>query len=110
LATARATVATLEAALAGAGDPATDLLSERQTMAEYGVARDGLLAAAARGEITLSRGPRNRIQVERQEIERWMKARPFAPRRKRRVAVEPANDLDTWSIEAERALRATGGE
>lgn len=106
LATARATVASLEAALADPVDRSGELLGERQTMAEYGVARDGLLAAAGRGELTLCRGPRNRILVERQEIERWLKSRPHRPRPK----TAPANDLSEWDAETERELLAIGGE
>ena len=106
LATAKATVAALEAALADPHDRSTDLLDARQTMAEYGVGRDGLIAAESRGEISLSRGSRNRTLVERQEIERYLKSRPRpAPRRK----TAPANDLGEWDAETQRELRALGG-
>jgi hypothetical protein len=105
LATAKATVAAIEAALADPIDRSAELLDARQTLAEYHVGRDGLLAAARRGELVLSRGPRNRVLVERQEMERWLKSRPLKPRER----VAPANDLASWDVEAERELRAVGG-
>ncbi len=106
LATARATVAALEAAIADPIDRSAEQLDARQTLAEYHVGRDGLLAAARRGELTLSRGPRNRVLVERQELERWLKSRPVRPRQR----TAPANDLSSWDADAERELLAMGAE
>lgn len=107
LASARATVVSLEAALADPIDRSGDMLGERQTMAQYNVARDGLLRAADRGELELCRGPRNAILVERQEIERWLKSRPHRPRPKSCAA--PANTLEEWDQQVETELRALGG-
>lgn len=99
----------LEAALADPVDRSAEQLDARQTLAEYRVGRDGLLAAGRRGELSLTRGPRNRVLVERQEIERWLKSRPLRPNQKAKPG--PANDdLASWDADAERELRAMGGE
>jgi hypothetical protein len=109
LASAHALVASLEAALAALAEPGheRDVLDAKATMAGYGVGRDGLLAAAARGELELHRGPRNRVLVERVELERWLKSRPLLP--PRRKPSEPEQSLDAWQEEQERELRALGG-
>lgn len=106
LASAKALVATLEAALAHPEPAGPALLDARQALSQYGIGRDGLLAAAERGEIELTRGPRNRLQVTRDEIERYLRSKPHRPRLRR---AEPANDLEQWSAVAERELRAIGG-
>lgn len=107
LATARATVAALEALLIAPDARETDLLDAKATMATYGVARDGLLAAASRGELDLHRGPRNRILVDRSELERWLRSRPHRPSARPRS--EPPSDLAAWDAEQERELQALRG-
>jgi hypothetical protein len=109
LASARALVASLEAALAAALEPRQpDLLDSRQALAEFGIGRDGLLAASDRGEIRITRGARNKILVERSELQRWVRSRPVAPRQERQRAA-PATDLDAWDREAGAELRAIAG-
>jgi hypothetical protein len=110
LASAKASVTILEALLdatpmvEGQG---SDLLNVDQTLEQYQIGRDGLLNASRRGEIALVRGARNRIMVERSELERWIKSRPVQPRK---APVEPpAADLDAWDRQAEASLRSVGG-
>jgi hypothetical protein len=62
-----------------------------------GVGRDALLAAAARGEISVTRGPRQRLQVTRRELDRWLASRPYVPTAK----TEPVASLAEW----ERSVR-----
>jgi len=76
-----------------------------QTRDEYHAGREALMAAAERNEITLVRGARRRVMVERSEIERWIKSRKVTPGPRR----APAADLDHWEAEANRALRVVGG-
>jgi hypothetical protein len=108
LATARATVATLEAALAATAEPVTsDTLDAREALAEFGVGRDGLLAAHARGELQLCRGPRQKILVGRDEIERWLRSRPVKSPQSREPAAP--SDLESWERETRADLRALAG-
>ncbi|MEI9936673.1 MAG: hypothetical protein WDO69_05565 [Pseudomonadota bacterium] len=79
---------TLAASLAAPGD---ELLGVRECRA-LRVGRDALLAAAKRGEVQLSRGPRQRLQVRRSELEKWLQSRPYvAP-----AASEPVQSLEDW--------------
>jgi hypothetical protein len=110
LASARALVASLEATLAEATEPhAPQLLDSRQSFAEFGIGHDGLLAAAERGEIQLTRGARNKLLVERDELERWVRSRPVAPRQRLPVAPTAVADLEAWDREAGAALRSIAG-
>jgi len=99
LASARATVATLEAALEGADDNETELLDVATVREEYGIGRDALKAAEARGELELLRGPRNKLLVERGKLEAWRRSRPNKPTERRPVA-----DLEAWKTQAMRSL------
>jgi multidrug resistance efflux pump len=109
LATARASVAaleatvtTLEAALESAGehDPSTELLDLKAVKAEYDIGPDGLKAAAARGELDLHPvGERDKLYVERGELERYRRSRKYKPKQRRPVA-----DLEAWKAEAKRSI------
>jgi hypothetical protein len=82
-----------------------DLLSVDRSLAEFGVGRDGLKAAADRGELSLSRGARGKILVARSELQRWLTARPYKSARK----TEPvAEDLDALDVELARGGLVVG--
>lgn len=78
----------------------SDLLDAKQTFAEFGIGVDGLKAAAARGELALSKGPRRRIQVSRAELLRWLASRPYKPTHK--AAAPLADDVDALDAELKR--------
>lgn len=82
----------------GAGDD--PLLDVDQVLAEFGVGRDSLKAAAERGELSLSRGARGKLLIERSAVRAWIKSRPVQPRK----VTPPVSDLECWEAEAERAL------
>lgn len=92
------------AALEEKTDGNTDLLFVEQTLEQYQVGRDALLNASDRGELHLVRGARNRIMVERAELERYIKSRPVRPRK-----AAPASDLDDWEKQADLSLKALQG-
>jgi hypothetical protein len=48
-----------------------EVLDVDRTLAEFGVGKDALKAAAKRGEISLVRGARNQIMATRGELRRW---------------------------------------
>jgi hypothetical protein len=98
LASARTTVALLEAELADASGAANDgdddpLLDHQKCLDAYGIGRDALKNAADSGKIELVRGARGKILVRRSEVERWLASRPYSPRP--RKAEQPAN-LEAW--------------
>jgi hypothetical protein len=100
LVSARATVASLEAALADAeNNGASELLDVAAVRKQYGVGRDALKAAAKRGELELSRGPRRRLLVKRDVLEAWLGSRPYEP-----PIAEPVADVEQWKAEAERRI------
>jgi hypothetical protein len=101
LAAAKATVAILEAELARGGDAAADeVLDLTQIAQRYGYGRDAITAAIARGELHATRGPRQRIQVLRSEIDRWRTSKPVRATRKSADVI----DLASWEAEADRAM------
>jgi len=59
-----------------------DLLGVADCAAQYGVGRDALKRAAERGELAVTRGPRQRLQVRRSELRTWLESKPAhaAPR------------------------------
>ena len=81
-----------------------ELLDLRQVEARFGVSAGTARAAIRRGDVSASRGPRQRLLVRESEIERWLTSRPVQPRRKQESVV----DLSTWEQEAQVALRGTG--
>ena len=93
----RAQADTLEALAATLGPEADELLGVRDCKA-LGVGRDALLAAADRGELQVSRGPRQRLQVRKSELDRWLSSKPYQPRDR-----EPAPDLEAWERSVRRA-------
>lgn len=100
-----ATLRALASSLSAAND---DLLTAKQALETFGIGRDGLLAAELRGELTLTRGSRNRILVERAALETYVR-RPHAPTRPRRPKQAPPESLAAWDREAERELRLLAG-
>lgn len=103
----RASAAALEAQAMALpdGDASDPLLDVDQVQSEFGVGRDSLKAAADRGELTLSRGARGKLLIERSAVRAWIKSRPVQPRK----AAAPVTDLDSWELEAEATLRSSGG-
>ncbi|HEU4544633.1 MAG TPA: hypothetical protein VFR23_26135 [Jiangellaceae bacterium] len=87
-------------------EPADELLDAKQSFERFSIGRDGLLGAERRGEITLTRGRRNKIMVKRSALEA-LQRRPHQPTRARRSA--PATDLESYDREAERELRLLAG-
>jgi hypothetical protein len=83
---------------------ASDFLTAKQTLEIYGIGHDGLLNASEKGGLQLVRGARNKILVERAELERYLKTRTVKPRK-----AAPAADLDAWEAQAEKSLRSIGG-
>ena len=104
LATARATVATLELALAVADEPVDELLDLKKIKVEYSIGDEAVRNAISRGELAATRGPRQRIEVRRSELERWRGATPVhvRPRASRRGA--EVIDLDAWEREADAQM------
>lgn len=105
LASARALVATLEAAQANAAQP-DELLDLVELGKRYGLGRAAVLAAVERGELEASRGVRGKILVSRLAIEEWRRSRPVVVQRKPRAEVV---DLAAWEAGQERALARAGG-
>ncbi len=97
LASARAAFAELEAG--------PELITPAETMQRYGVARDGLLAAEARGELALSRGSRGRVLVAASDVELWMRSRARPIRR----ALPESEDPDEYERRETAALLAMNG-
>lgn len=83
--------ATVDALADSLESPGDELLGVRECRA-LGVGRDALLAGAARGELELTRGPRQRLQVRRSELARWLESKPYAPAQ----PSEPVQSLEDW--------------
>jgi hypothetical protein len=105
LATAKATVTALEAALASTVEDEPGLLDLKAIKAKYNIGRDALLAAARRGELHLKRVSR-RIMIEVDELEAWLRSKPHHTRPR---LASPETSLDEWERDQERELRALGG-
>jgi hypothetical protein len=89
--------------------PADELLTAAESLEHYGLGRDGLLAAERRGELALTRGPRNRIQVSRASLEAYQR-RPHAPTKGRStLAPQASASLDAWDEQAGAELRLLAG-
>jgi hypothetical protein len=103
----RATADALDAlALAAAAPSAdgSDWLDLPALAREYGLKRGALLAAADRGELTVSRGPRQKLLISRAEIERFLSAKAYVPRAPKMTASVQAGAND-WDARAEAQLR-----
>jgi hypothetical protein len=117
---APALLARIDVALALLGDlrrevaalpnAATDeLLTATESLERFGIGRDGLLAAERRGELALTRGPRNRIQVSRSALEAYQR-RPHAPTKGRStLAPQASASLEAWDEQAGAELRLLAG-
>jgi hypothetical protein len=81
-----------------------EFLTAKQTLEAYGIGHDALLNAGQKGDIALVRGARNKLLVERAELERYLQSRPVRPRK-----AAAAADLGAWEAEAERSLRSING-
>jgi hypothetical protein len=83
-------------------------LTLAQIREQFGYGDEAIRAAIARGELAGTRGPRQRIEVRRSELERWRASTPahVKPRARRRGA--DVIDLDTWERECDRELAAGG--
>jgi len=73
---------------------------------KYGIGRDALLNAADRQELSIMRGPRQKLLVERAEIDRWLASRPYARRMKKIPSPGAEND---WERRAEQQLKQLTG-
>ena len=67
-----------------------DLLDMKQTAERYGIGRRAVQAAARRGEVELSQGPRRRLLVRASEVERWLTQRKYNPP----VTTNPTGERD----------------
>jgi len=109
LATARATVATLEVALEGTETDADELLTAAESLERFGIGRDGLLAGERRGEIALTRGPRNRIQVSRSALEEYRRRPHPVTKGRTPLAPQATETLEAWDEQAGAELRLLAG-
>lgn len=69
--------------------PATQsdqLMDHPMLMKEFGIGREAIRAAAARGELAVTQGARRKLIVRRSEVERWLAARTYAPAPRRAKA------------------------
>lgn len=89
-----------------AAEETDPLLDVDQVMAEFGVGRDSLKAAAERGEIELLRGARGKLLIARSAVRTWIESRPVQPRPRKTAS---AADLVAWEDEANAQLRALQG-
>lgn len=80
--------------------PRDELLGVTECKA-LGVGRDALKAAAERGELEITRGPKQRLQVTRSELDRWLKSKPYAPK----ATNEPEPDQAALAADWERRVR-----
>lgn len=78
---------------------AAELLDLKQVAQRYRVGRAAILAAARRGEIELSQGPRRKLLVRAEEVEGWLTRRKYIP-----PSHQPAKDMAEWEREADRVL------
>lgn len=76
-----------------------DLIDLKQVAERYRVGRDSVLAAAKRGEIALSQGPRRKFLVRAAEVERWLTERKYVPPDR----TVPA-DMEEWDRQAAASL------
>lgn len=77
-----------------------DLLDLKQVAERYRIGRDSVLAAAKRGEIALSQGPRRKFLVRADEVERWLTHRTYTPPDR-----TVPTDMEDWDRRAEAALQ-----
>jgi len=109
LATARATVVTLEAALAaeagcGGDDEVLDLAALHE---RYHLGRSAVRQAIERGELKASRGAKGRILVRREAVEGWLSERPAVVSPRPRFT--DSGSLAEWDRAQELELRRVAG-
>ncbi|MES1185093.1 MAG: helix-turn-helix domain-containing protein [Myxococcales bacterium] len=56
---------------------ADDLIGVAECAAKYNVGRDALRRASERGELAVSRGPRQRLLVRRSAVVAWLESKPL---------------------------------
>ncbi len=84
-----------------------ELLTVEQVEGEFKVGREGLKAAAGRGELTLVRGGKRRILVRRADVAAWVESRPVSPRLRKATPFENEDPLSQMIAHGE--LRVTKG-
>lgn len=103
----RAQADVLEAAAVsaeGAAPPASSGLLDLATIAtRYGVRRDAIKAAIRRSEVVAHEGPRRKIMLEQGEVERWLRSKPYRPRRK---PSDTADELAQWEADVSAQLES----
>lgn len=104
LATAKATVATIEAALA-VPDADDDRLLDLGSVEAEGVSPHTARSWIRSGRLTAHQAERGRFVFRRSALLRALEASPV---KSRNVKTGPA-DLDAWEAEADRSLRLVGG-
>jgi hypothetical protein len=106
LAESLGTLAALEESRA-IGDTGSGWLDLKAIADGYGIKRDAVLNAGDRGELTIKRGPRQKLLVKRSEMERWLGSKPYLPRAPKISApTSPSND---WERRASAELARVGG-
>ena len=83
-------------ASSGQNDPLLTLLDART---RYGVSPGTLRQAIRRGDVSASRGPRQRLLVAESELRRWLTERPA------RGGQRPVGDLEDWDRRALEVLQ-----
>ncbi|MEO7032196.1 MAG: hypothetical protein ABI548_00115 [Polyangiaceae bacterium] len=58
----------------------------------FGVGRDAIKSAAARGELEVTRGVRGKLLVKRSALQAWLASKPYVPP----ARDEPAQDAEAW--------------
>ena len=104
LATARATVSAIEAALAAldSGTTEAELLDLGALKERYELGRAAIVAAVGRGELQAVRGGRGRILVSDNDVRAWLATRPVTPRKVERGA--EITTLADWEAADDLAL------
>lgn len=108
LASARALVATLEAALEQAEQPPDDRALGLDAAGEAsGISPHTLRSWAKSGRLRTHRGPRSSYLVKLSDVHAAIEAAPSEPAP--RIRATPVVDLDAWEAQAERELSSLGG-
>lgn len=87
------------------GDAGAQHLDLDVLQTEFGLGREAVKAAVARGELKAFTGARRKILVARAEVERWIASRPYTPGPRR---IAPA-DMNAWDAQVEAELKRMSG-